>query len=439
MATVHAGVANLHALCEWACTTELSAIPKDVQQRALLVMADDLACAFAGSNDPEAAAWASKAVATAHSNEVGRAAIFGLGSAVAPSVAAATNAVHANWWQLDGGHFEVMCHAGLYCMPAAVAEGQATNRSLGEVLRAFVIGYELTCRLAASIPGRNHLHPHGLWSAAGAFVTLGALRRRSCDELMDGLQLLLESAPCVPFEGMMQGDLSVNILAGAGMLKAFELADGRRRASALEDGSFDLQGEPEVGLGTQWALRNSYHKLIACAGQATAALEAVLIARDRASTISAASVTRITAEMHALAGTMMEKRPTTSLAARFSIPHVLAVAWVYGRTDPRALGSEFLDDNIVVRVRDTVEFAEYAPQAAPPYHRAARVHVHTDAGSSAGECLAPRGSPARPLSVADVRKKIRTLSGYHLASLLNAVERLDDAASLSVPLAALLR
>ena len=191
MAIVHAAFANLHALCEWACSTELCDIPEDVQQRALLVMADDLACAFAGSNDHEAAAWVSKAIATGHSNERGRATIFGLGSAVAPSVAAATNAIHANWWQLDGGHFEVMCHAGLYCMPAAVAEGQATNRSLGEVLRAFVIGYELTCRLAASMPARNHLHPHGLWSAPGAFVTLGALRRRSSHALMGCLQLLL--------------------------------------------------------------------------------------------------------------------------------------------------------------------------------------------------------------------------------------------------------
>ena len=59
-------------------------------------------------------------------------------------------------------------------------------------------------------------------------------------------------------------------------------------------------------------------------------------------------------------------------------------------------------------------------------------------GRSTGECLAPHGSPAHPLSVADVRAKIASLCGDRLQAWLDATERLDQPGTLAMPLAALL-
>lgn len=423
---------RLQALCEWAAATELGDIPGDVRQRAMLVMADDLACAIAGAGDAEASAWAARGLdGAAPPAGTATASVFGQDRALPAPLAAASNATHANWWQLDGGHYEFMCHAGLYCMPTALAEGQARGSTLGEVLRAFVIGYETTCRLAAAAPRGEDLHPHAQWSAVAAFATLGALRRLGPRALATGLRALAADAPLVPFGAMLRGELQVNLLAGAGILRAFAAA-----AAVPED-------RPEIArtippAATDWALRKSYHKLVACAGQAMPALEALLAARAAASEPAGTDVVRITAHLHAYAATMMERQPATSLGARFSIPHVLAVAWVHGRTDPSALGGEFLHDAAVARARAVVAFAPYAPVLAPPYHRAARVEVDTARGRSSGECLAPHGSPAHPLSVDDVRAKIETLCGDRLQRWLAATGRLDQPGTLSAPLATVL-
>src|SRR3712207_8642033 len=52
----------------------------------------------------------------------------------------------ADWAELDGGYRPVVCHAALYCIPALLAEAEATGARLRDLLLALVAGYEVVDR-----------------------------------------------------------------------------------------------------------------------------------------------------------------------------------------------------------------------------------------------------------------------------------------------------
>lgn len=417
---------GLRALCEWAAALRLEDISPEIRARLALVAADTLSCAAAAAADAELNTCAPLPAAVAQSRlDAIESSVWGSPRRLPRAMAARANATQANWWQLDEGHHEVMCHAGLYCVPAALAEHEAEGTSLGELIRTLAVGYELTCRIASAYRLDAHApHPHALWSALGASAAVAAARRYCAREFM---AVLDQAGACMPldapFDLALRGDLIVNTWAGIGVEQGFACAAAARHGLRLPEGALHhhLAGrlhaavQPcrlDTQLGAQWAVQRNYHKLMACAGQSHAAVEAVLQARASMGQAGAGNpLAQIRARVHAFATGMDAREPRTSLAARFSIPHLLAVAWIHGRTDPDALGALYLDDPDVGRLRRGVQLLE-GPAAPAPHHRAASVTVVVPGGVSGhGSCLAPAGSPGNPLHPQSIAAKCRALGG----------------------------
>jgi hypothetical protein len=61
------------------------------------------------------------------------------------------------------------CHGSLYTLPAALAEVEATGGTLGDLLTAVVLGYEVVTRVARAYrpPVPLALHPHATLSRSG--------------------------------------------------------------------------------------------------------------------------------------------------------------------------------------------------------------------------------------------------------------------------------
>lgn len=443
---------GLRALCEWAAALRLEDISPEIQARLALVAADTVACAAAAAGDAELNTWAPLPAAVAQSRlDATESSVWGSLRRLPRAMAARANATQANWWQLDEGHHEVMCHAGLYCVPAALAEHEAEGTSLGELIRTLAVGYEVTCRIASAYRLDAHApHPHALWSALGASAVLAAARRYSAREFM---AVLDQAAACMPvdapFEWVLRGDLIANTWAGTGVEHGFACAAAARQGALATEGTLHhhLAGRLhatleacrlDMQLGARWAVQRNYHKLMACAGQSHAAIEALLQARASMTQAGAGNpLARIRAEVHAFATGMDVRDPRTSLAARFSIPHLLAVVWIHGRTDPDALGALYLDDPQVALLRCRVELLE-GPATPAPHHRAASVTVEVAGGISAhGACRAPAGSPGNPLSPLSIAAKCRALGGKlpagPQAELLAALLRYQPSASASTP------
>ena len=123
--------------------------------------------------------------------------------------AAVANGAAADWCELDEGYRRATCHAGLYVIPALIAEAEATGASTEEILRALVLGYEVAARFARAFPPKVLvLHPHASLAAIGAAAGVGALRKLDAALLNSGADFRLYDGgtrPVSPRRGRRTG------------------------------------------------------------------------------------------------------------------------------------------------------------------------------------------------------------------------------------------
>lgn len=80
-----------------------------------------------------------------------------------------------DWRELDEGDRKATCHAGLYTVPALIAEAEASGASVDAMLRALTIGYEVAARFARGFHFRTPvLHPHASVAATCVLGHAGA-------------------------------------------------------------------------------------------------------------------------------------------------------------------------------------------------------------------------------------------------------------------------
>ncbi|MDP7620169.1 MAG: hypothetical protein QF652_08005 [Dehalococcoidia bacterium] len=102
-----------------------------------------------------------------------------------------------------------------------------------------------------------------------------------------------------------------------------------------------------------------------------------------------------------------ERHPTTTLGARFSIPHIAAVAAISGGVDLDTLSSNSLVDPEVAELRQRVTIRTYRPRLPPPNDLPARVgFVFSNGMKFEAECLYAQGSPSTPLGLETIRRKV---------------------------------
>ena len=118
-------------------------------------------------------------------------------------------------------------------------------------------------------------------------------------------------------------------------------------------------------------------------------------------------VQRVAVETHPLGMTLDNREPATSLAAKFSIPHIAAAACLYGHAGAEAFAGAHLNDAPLATLREKVELVPFENVPAWPNDRPARVTVTLDDGSAhTGECISARGGPDKPFGQDVIQSKI---------------------------------
>ena len=151
---------RLTALCEWVPTVASRDIPEQIMRRAATVLCDDIAAIVAARDEPEVKKLQDRMVSRAGARE---STVFnGRGAKADRLSAAVANGAAADWCELDEGYRRATCHAGLYVIPALIAEAEATGVSTEDTLRALVLGYEVVARLRVHfLPRRlSFTHTH---------------------------------------------------------------------------------------------------------------------------------------------------------------------------------------------------------------------------------------------------------------------------------------
>ncbi|MBI4182713.1 MAG: MmgE/PrpD family protein [Proteobacteria bacterium] len=408
-------------LAAWASAVALDDLPDDVRRRAALVVADDLAAAVGAREHREVRDIQRRLAGETSARE---ATIFcGRGWKADRYSAALANAVAGSWTELDEGYSVASCHAGLYVFPPVLAEAEAAAVATGEVLRAVAVGYEVAARIARTwtFP-RFTVHPHSAYAAVGAAAALAALRGYAERPFADALSAAATFVGAGSYRHALEGGTVRNLWAAHGVWCGMRLADWAVLGIAgLGRSLYDVftealsvapkTAELTTRLGSSWAIFDGFQKVHACCQSAHTAVDATLAALARLPPAGGSrAVERIVVETPRLE--MDNRAPANTLAAKFSLPHVVAASVVYGHAGAEAFSDQSLAHPEVARLRSRVELRPLAmDQARTTRARPARVSlVLADGRTLAEERIEPFGNPRNPLPEGLLWDKIAALT-----------------------------
>jgi 2-methylcitrate dehydratase PrpD len=408
-------------LADWAAATPASAIPREVMARAVRVLADDLSAIVGARGEPEVKKFHEKVLSSDRKSE---ATVFRGGRPRTERIqAAVANAVAADWLELDEGYRLTPCHAGLYVLPALLAEAEARNLQLEEVLRALVLGYEVVTRVARAFAQRSAtMQSHGRFSAVGAAAAVALSRNKKSAEMVGAISAAATLIGPAPRNHLAQGILVRNVWPAAGAWSGMMAVEWAECGIAGAPGAFFdvygtvLGGETDSArlterLGESWAILDGYTKIYACCQHLHSAVEAALDLRRSLEGKSLDEVQAITVETHPLALPLVNPTPHTTLAAKFSMSHAMAAALTMGSGGADAFAAATLGDPKLSRLRERVSVKPWAPALPPPHDRPARVSVALANGTRLeATCLSAQGGPDRPLPPETVLAKMSALA-----------------------------
>ena len=430
------------ALGRWAAGVDFASLPDAVWRRAALVVADDLAAVVAARDEPELRPLGDQLLRRGATPE---ATVFRGGRPRTDRYSAAVaNGAAAGWCELDEGYREVPCHGGLCVLPALWAEAEAEGRTLREMLRALAIGYEVVTRFARAFrfPDQT-LHPHAALPAIGAASGVAAIRRLPAETFLDAITGASTMVAPGPFNLAVKGALVRNVWPGVGAWIGLRSVDWAGfgisgAASSPYDvfaGGLGAEARPDelaASLGRSWGIVDGFHKIYACCQYAHSAVESLEALLAQRPDIEAASdIERIVVETHRRGLTLENRRPATGLAAKFSLPHIVASISHLRHTGAEAFSAATLTDPAIAALRERVVLELYEPERPWPEDRPARVTWLLRTGERLqAECRSARGGPDRPFAPPEILDKLRRIAAPvypHMAETCRALVALDDA------------
>ena len=432
---------GIMALSRWAAAVDFASLPEAVWRRAALVAADNLAAVVAARDEPELRPLHDQLLSTGGAAE---ATVFRGGRPRTDRYSAAVaNGAAANWCELDEGYRKVPCHGGLCVLPALWAEAEAAENTVREMLRALAVGYEAVTRFARAFPfPEPMLHPHATLPAVGAAAGVAAMRRLGEGRFLDAITGASTMVAPGPFNHAVNGALVRNMWAGVGAWIGLRSVDWagfgiRGAASSPYDvfvGGLGAEPRPDeltAGLGQSWGIVDGFHKIYACCQYAHAAVESVEELLGRRPDVEAASdIERIVVETHWRGLALENRRPATSLAAKFSLPHIVASISHLRHAGAEAFSAASLRDPAIAALRERVELARYRPEPSPE-DRPARVTWLLRTGERLeAECRSARGGLDRPFAPSEILEKMRGITAPvypRMAEICQALVALDDA------------
>lgn len=384
----------------------------------------------------------------AHGAELGAgsSSLPGCATTAFPATAAWINGSVSHAVEFDDIYRDAIYHPGCPTIAAALALAEEADAGGRELLNAIVVGYEISTRIGAAVQPAHYRYFHttgtvgcfGSAAAAAALCAPGDAQAMlhalaTAGTLASGLQQAFRS-------DAMSKALHAGHAAAVGVRAGQGAAHGITGVPDILEGEVGfgaaLARDPDwnvatAGLGERYNILSITQKNHGCCGHTFAAIDAALALRERGAGADDIAAIRVDTYQTALDVTG-NFAPATAFEAKFSLPYVVAHAFVHGSVRLDAFAPARLADPRVLRLMRRLALqADPALTAGFPKMRAARVAVTTAAGDVL-EHFAPyrKGNPESPLSDAELNDKFDELAGPVLGraraqTLRDAVWRLD--------------
>ena len=424
---------NLLKLSDWAANLRYEDIPNKVLQQAVLILGDNIAATISASNEPEVKTYHNQLLSQQSGSS---ATVFREGGPKTSLMnAALANGLAITWNELDDGYTRTAVHPGALSQPLILATAQANDLSIQEMLKAVVVAYEIGTRFARSWPETlPRLHPHGVFNTVCSAAGYASLMKFDTTLFMNALTGACTMVSPGPYSHPIQGALIRNAWPAAGAwLGHFACEMAQANIFGTPSGPYDVYqmgfgatSKPEnlcMDLGSDWTITAGYHKLYGSCHHAHASMEAIeTILTAHPSLRGGDAIHAIHIEVSKMAMNFNNVNPSTTLAAKFSIPHAVAATIINGASATENFLHESMSNKEIAAIRSKVKMQELSDVRPWPYDRPAKVTIELKNGDKISEfCEAALGSSARPLEHQTVLEKINHLSKSIAPNLESAV------------------
>jgi len=442
----------------FAATTPLDAVPPEVILRAKHSILDGFGLAVAGARTEGVRIAAAEV--DSYGCQAGTSTVLGRGSVLPARFAAFLNgmAIHADDFDdtqlavLPDRVYGLLTHPTAPVLPAVLALAERIRGASGtDLLTAYLVGVEVECAIAESIDPRHYEAGFHSTGTAGTFgAAAGAARLLGYDEGDTAAALALAGSQASglrenfgtmtkPFHAghAAEGGLLAASLAGHGFTTAPDILEARRGFFSAAGGGYD-PGKIRDHLGDPWTFASPGVSIKPFPSGSlthpamTAFLELVLAHDLHPSDVAEV---RVGTNRH-MPNALIHHRPADDLAAKFSMEFCIAILLLRRRAGLAEFTDEVVNDPEVKAAIEKVRF-EVDPEAdAAGYNNMTsiiRVRLK-DGRSLEARAAFAKGSPANPMSEAELRQKfagcleaggIGAEAGLRAADLILDLENAD--------------
>lgn len=380
--------------------TQLENLSFSTIRSARRCLVDVLGCAAAGRNETAvcaAKAWAEQTYAQGNST------VWFEENRLAPVAAAFINATAASILDLDDGHRVAAGHPGAAIIPAVIAVAQERGSTMDEIILAIVAGYEvgLVCARLRS-PAAQATVATGRWSTIGVAAALAKLKGLDLVRTRHALTIAESHAPnllAADHSGFQGGHVKEGIPWS--VITGFGAVDLASQGFHGYDQSFS---NPAVYRPIEGAeddrplIETTYYKRYACCRWTHSAVDAALELRSQVP--EGMRVDLFEVETFARAATLPNhSTPRDLIAAQFSLPFVVAAAWLRGADALLPITLDLLSDpevaDLAARIKVSVD-----PKlnAMYPLKVPARIRVQAAGATVETSVVSPVGDYDNPMS-----------------------------------------
>ncbi len=360
------------------------------------------------------------------SGGAGSCTVIGSTDRTTAATAALVNGALIHSLEFDDTHVASVMHGSAVVAPAALAVAQESGRSGTDLIRAFVVGWELLIRIGLASPGRIQARGFQITSAAGAFAAaaVSGLIRRDADDAIANALGIAGSQAAGTFAFLADGDTVKAVqpawAAHAGLLAAELARAGISGPESVFDGRYGFYslyaddpdaaarlGDQIADLGVRWHLPEAAFKLVPCCHYIHPYLEALdsVIGAD----VTPDDVVRIHCRVPDGAAPVIaepwpaRQHPPKAHDARWSLPYVLGLFLRDRRISAAAFDGPSEPDIMVLADRMTAE--PWADSGFPDRFPAWLSVELADGSTRIAEVPDVKGGHGRPIAAEDVIAK----------------------------------
>lgn len=416
-------------------------IPDSVRRETLWHIADLVGTCIASVAPTEPSGEVCRRLAEAWAAPAGSS-VLGLVTRCRPESAALINGALGQALEMDDKHGPSLARPGATVIPAALAIAEERDLTVRDLVTAVAVGYEVLVRLGFVARHRfleRGYHTSSLLGGFAAAAAVGRLRGCTPEQIVNALGIVGTFAAGIQ-EATRTGATSKILHGGWGAhsgILAVEMAtSGITGPESVFEGPYGffvshlspITGEldwatPAESLGRRWYLPETAYKPYPCCQLLHSFIDAArqVLVDLEADGVDVADIERVSCRLAEPGLTLVTEpadrkwAPEHPHEARFSLPYVVAAAFVNGRVDLTTFRPASLADPRIRALAARVDAAP-DPDSDYPLHCPAVMDVTANGRTYHRQVPYHPGSPEAPLSEDDVLDKFVANTSWLLGS-----------------------